>query len=1240
VSSGTEKTTTTGSQLRETPKVFLSPEAKRTTHSDDHHGGIYQRMREIGGANSAQEPPPDLARIFRSSELSAPVNNGQKARALQSLQRSHGNHYVQRVLTGESAQQAAGAYPSLIQRAEFESAARNAMPVATPPVLAGGGGHALDSETQDSMGASFNQDFSSVRIHDDSAANEAARDLNARAFTTGRDVYFRQGAYDPGSDSGRKLLAHELTHVVQQSQGAKGVGTSVFSVSHPSDPLEHEADQASEAVMRGERPRISIPSQTVPRTARSSVRGSGLNSGRQGLIQRTPDPPQTTPPASGSTSATPSGAATPATPAIDPATLPLETGRPDPQANTITFDSIEVPGFKLAGHRGQLYTSKAPLRQKRNYDRGNPDQRSVWRQQVSAQTGSVVTRLGEKITAPAGMTASPGGTKIFTAPSRYGRNPPRYFIGDLPTIAREMVLPTWDLAGHPQSYDVDHIVELQLSNWDTATWPNTLENMELLESTVNQQSGSVIKTNIDRKVQRFIQATHNQYGSSVSGVKEHYDLIFNRAVGGSGGQASVNDNQFWTIVQVQSGAQINSAVHVAEPSDLGGPGTALIFPDVTGGVPKRFSWPGSLLPAERTWLDPYIITTKNFQTAEGSENTDTFGTLAFNIPADDPTWMPLTGGDQPISVGRISGFRFAGYINKQSVLAKLRQTRHKRLSPIQVQGFDILPDRGLAVTGLIMPEMPVLRGASVNFELLGGDLRIYKEFRTGDFHFPAPFRVTDSSVTVSAGTRSGLGIEGRVAFEIQRVGQGELVAGASTGGGLNLAGSFHFDRRLFDNAELTVAYRNGAWSGSGQLTIGANKVRGIRSAHVRVAYAEGRLEASGEAQFSIPGIQQAAVTVVYSEQEGLTIGGTLQLAGNIPGIRSGSIDAQVRQRPGGEGYQVAARGTAVPAIPGVSTTLTVGYDDGAITIEGSASYSRGMLSGQLRVGATNRPIDAQGNPAPSAAPGNELRAYGGGSLTIRIAPWLQGTIGVRILPNGEIEVSGAIGLPASLNIFPEKAINKNIFSIGIDIPIVGVAVAGQRIGIFATIRGGLDADAGIGPGQLRELGLTITYNPAHEDQTHVTGRAQLFIPAHAGLRLFVRGGLGVGIPIVSATAALEIGASLGLEGAVVASVEVDWLANRGLIIDATGEIYAQPKFKFDVTGMVLVEADLFVTTIELYSKRWRLAQFEYGSDLRFGITFPIHYQEGRPFDISLSDVQFQVPHIDPMDLLTGLIRRI
>lgn len=80
-----------------------------------------------------------------------------------------------------------------------------------------GGGQAMPGETRDFMESRFGRDFSDVRIHSDSNAAQLSSALSARAFTTGKDIYFNKGQYSPDSTSGKQLLAHELTHVVQQN---------------------------------------------------------------------------------------------------------------------------------------------------------------------------------------------------------------------------------------------------------------------------------------------------------------------------------------------------------------------------------------------------------------------------------------------------------------------------------------------------------------------------------------------------------------------------------------------------------------------------------------------------------------------------------------------------------------------------------------------------------------------------------------------------------------------------------------------------------------------------------------------------------------------------------------------------------------------------------------------------------------------------------------------------------------
>lgn len=104
--------------------------------------------------------------------------------------------------------------------------------------VAPAGGQALPDAVRDRMEKAFGHDFSHVRIHVDARAAKAADQLNAHAYALGSDLYFNAGEYAPGTPQGDRLLAHELTHVVQHDQG-KLAGDD--GVSNPSDPSEQEA---------------------------------------------------------------------------------------------------------------------------------------------------------------------------------------------------------------------------------------------------------------------------------------------------------------------------------------------------------------------------------------------------------------------------------------------------------------------------------------------------------------------------------------------------------------------------------------------------------------------------------------------------------------------------------------------------------------------------------------------------------------------------------------------------------------------------------------------------------------------------------------------------------------------------------------------------------------------------------------------------------------------------------------
>ena len=92
-----------------------------------------------------------------------------------------------------------------------------------------GSGSSMDNGTKHFMESRFGTDFSDVKIHTGSQAVQMSRELNAQAFTVGNDIYFNEGKYSPNSDSGKHLLAHELTHTVQQGDG---IGRKIQKYSH------------------------------------------------------------------------------------------------------------------------------------------------------------------------------------------------------------------------------------------------------------------------------------------------------------------------------------------------------------------------------------------------------------------------------------------------------------------------------------------------------------------------------------------------------------------------------------------------------------------------------------------------------------------------------------------------------------------------------------------------------------------------------------------------------------------------------------------------------------------------------------------------------------------------------------------------------------------------------------------------------------------------------------------------
>ena len=242
--------------------------------------GVIGNIRHDGGMPSVESI---------ATELSG-MHTAQRAPVLLALQSTHGNQYVQRVVTGIQAKLKIG-QPGDIYEQEADRVADEVMRMPEPemqrqaeegegeeeklqtkplarritPLMQRqpieeeeeeiqangypsptsdmemdlesrinsmrGGGHPLPSSTRRFFEQRFGYDFGGVHTHTDSHTAELAREINARSFTIGHDIAFGAGQYSPSTEEGRKLLAHELTHVIQQGGSAGNARTGDLKIS-------------------------------------------------------------------------------------------------------------------------------------------------------------------------------------------------------------------------------------------------------------------------------------------------------------------------------------------------------------------------------------------------------------------------------------------------------------------------------------------------------------------------------------------------------------------------------------------------------------------------------------------------------------------------------------------------------------------------------------------------------------------------------------------------------------------------------------------------------------------------------------------------------------------------------------------------------------------------------------------------------------------------------------------------
>jgi hypothetical protein len=239
-----------------------------------------------GAAESDLQTPAYPGNLLAGPTLSARGNGPVRAAAIQQMQQTMGNRALQRFLHAQRRAKGGGPRASSHQGNLGDKIQSSS----------GSGGSGLDAMAQGQLEAGLDADLSRVRVHTDTDADLLARSVDAVAFTSGQDIFFRDGAYNPGTPEGLRLLAHEATHTVQQSNGPVAgslrpsfAGSGPFAadgvaLSDPADQFEQAAEQMAE--------RIVMPDGSSRNADHAAARVQGASAGRIAArqVQRQPTP--------------------------------------------------------------------------------------------------------------------------------------------------------------------------------------------------------------------------------------------------------------------------------------------------------------------------------------------------------------------------------------------------------------------------------------------------------------------------------------------------------------------------------------------------------------------------------------------------------------------------------------------------------------------------------------------------------------------------------------------------------------------------------------------------------------------------------------------------------------------------------------------------------------------------------------------------------------------------------------
>lgn len=677
------------------------------------------------------------------------------------------------------------------------------VPASVDHVLASSG-RLLDAELQQDMGQRFGHDFSRVRVYSGEAAEQSAREVNANAYTVGHNIVFGAGQFAPGTHEGRRLLAHELAHTIQQRGLQRSSNGISFDQGGEYQRLEREADFAADTVMRGQPLAGGVLSQGGPRLSRKN--GTKAKPEDHKVESRYKD-------------------------------VEMKTGHKVKPEKTISANvkgkdkelaSFEVDNLELHEVKGpvlkdwQVKAKANALRAIITMQGTKAQEAGLWQMRVSSddlrsrwvnkrgwKTGDALNTAWEKADGDAEFPNAAGGT-----------------------------------------CEMDHIVELQVGG------DNTQENIQVLDRADNGMSGSLIK----QQVFGLAQSIATKMDEAGEELPTQIRMVFkdtkmkgpgkcgpccetSRKLGKPSKEGKADKSAEILIDYPVTAGGKTATLRVSEKNK-----TAAIF---KSGVPENEAGaeiiPGLLLMTLR-------------RVGKGKD------TISAIVDSRDRTRLPISMPDKGtgvvLNVAEDRSLKLSDAAKKDAGLA----FTYDYLSPGRFTRLELVPG-GVAGEGYITPsKVPFLKRIDVAFspEYFRLKAPLDKEKLNPPF---AGVKVTEASLAMDLAPKLKPVGTIAFEFGVGKKLASSKVEVSADENGLMLKGNLFVYLPGVDEAKGEVKYQSGEWSGGVHVEANQMKLPYVKGGAVDVFLKAGKLDATGKVNLELPGNNEASLELNYSKNK-------------------------------------------------------------------------------------------------------------------------------------------------------------------------------------------------------------------------------------------------------------------------------------------------------------------------------------------------------------------------------------